>query len=97
MIKMSNRPGPAPVPDRIADTKFCHQCRTWIESPHGRRELDAHVRAEHPTVAKIDIEGRILDTLRSETELNGWQASQAALFDRGAPRHHIDERQAALL
>lgn len=40
---MTRKPG-IPIPDRIPDTKRCPYCAAWIESPHGRRELTAHMK-----------------------------------------------------
>lgn len=42
-----NRGAAAAVPERIRDVKMCPVCSEWIESPHGRRELNAHIKAEH--------------------------------------------------
>ena len=50
------------------------------------------------TVHRADLFGNVVNTRRTEAELNGWRESQAELFERSAyskPKAH-DPRQGAL-
>lgn len=49
----------------IPDTKQCPHCREWIVSPHGRRELDAHIR-QCPARVQLTREERQQDEQRAE-------------------------------
>lgn len=64
-----------------------------IEAP----SVQVPVTIEAPTVARVALDGTVTDTQATEAELNGWRASQGALFDRGRPVRAVSKLQGALL
>lgn len=67
----------------VRNTQRCPVCSSWIECRHGRRELDEHMREQcgvNRTVLRGQLWGAPVDTHKTETELNGFKATQGRML-----------------